>query len=1157
LIHLTITQALEMKLIRNPKKKIMNHFFRHSKMILVAALCSLWGFLPQQGWTQGDCTDCNVLVCDGSACDDGTPANGVQTSTSCSNCSSSGMSGTRACALVSIDLTGNPDFEPDGGCHLWFDTQEQGNFDIYFLTDPNCQVTDCSTPDFSVNSNGYALFNIPVSGMIDLIICKDGGAGRRNLTVTLECCDFYATCNLSPAVQTIEGCSVAALPPAYTSPSDVFSNITSSPCGDLVLTHSDQVSGTLCPNGISVTRTYVLFDDLNDDGELNDNEEFVTCVQNFRIVDTTGPVPPLPPADLTLECGDDIPPRPTLFAIDNCNGQIQGNSFSSTTRGDCEGRYTLTRRWVFTDHCGNTSQIFQTITVDDTTPPQITCPPYIAVECGESIGPANTGYATAWDLCDPNPSVSYFDMATEGDCALEQVIVRTWRATDDCGNTSSCSQTIRINPPPAAQFDSEPGDIEIGCNDPAPQPSSLHYSNGGAPYEAVLFRVNSGGPDLAAGSPPPWGQDQSLMNSPYLSNSGSNSTFSTISPITMDASVPPGTPEALFQTERFDTPGGTDMEYAFPGIMPGAEVTVTLYLAEIFGGADGPGNRIFDVALEGSVPSEFNDIDQWAIANALNGNNGGLNYGFVLSATVVVWDGILNVKFTGVSQNPAIKGIEISGELTNCIIEGDVVSTLTFFDDDCLGYWEEIWSFTDECDRNITASRIIDVVDNTPPTGTCPSGLTGLATLQDVPAPDPAGVAANFTDICGSVSATLINSFTAGTSCGGFNVYYTYQISDACGNATYCTVVHSGGNATPLTGNCSIGNLKLTCLADVPPPNPTAVAAGFTGNGPVTATLVNTISMGDNCSGFTVIYVYEVSDNCATIICEVVYQGIDMMRPEGVCPVGLSNLSCVDDIPDPDPAGVAANFTDNCGDVTAVLINTIDETDDCNSFSRTYVYEISDPCGHSTTCSVTHSGTTELELIGAAPVGLTGLTCINDAPGPDLAGVAAAYSDGCGGTITASLGGTYVTDLGCNGFQVMHTYMVMNECNAMVWVSVTHSGANCPGACDGNSSGGSGGSGSGGGTPPIRPLIAPDITIYPNPTHGEVILTIHDFEDERVTVTVFDILGRVVYLDKIDHFEALPVQLDLRSLSLADGAYLVNVRSSRHSLTKRLVLRGR
>jgi hypothetical protein len=46
--------------------------------------------------------------------------------------------------------------------------------------------------------------------------------------------------------------------------------------------------------------------------------------------------------------------------------------------------------------------------------------------------------------------VTYSDVTTQGQCTPEYTITRTWRATDDCGNSSTCVQLISIvdNTPP-------------------------------------------------------------------------------------------------------------------------------------------------------------------------------------------------------------------------------------------------------------------------------------------------------------------------------------------------------------------------------------------------------------------------------------------------------------------------------------------------------------------------------------------------------------------------------------------------------------------------------------------------------------------------------------------------------------------------------------
>ncbi len=44
--------------------------------------------------------------------------------------------------------------------------------------------------------------------------------------------------------------------------------------------------------------------------------------QTIEVDDTTPPDCPTPPADLMLQCADDVPPPVDLTATDNCDGDI-------------------------------------------------------------------------------------------------------------------------------------------------------------------------------------------------------------------------------------------------------------------------------------------------------------------------------------------------------------------------------------------------------------------------------------------------------------------------------------------------------------------------------------------------------------------------------------------------------------------------------------------------------------------------------------------------------------------------------------------------------------------------------------------------------------------------------------------------------------------
>ena len=101
----------------------------------------------------------------------------------------------------------------------------------------------------------------------------------------------------------------------------------------------------------------------------------------------------------------------------------------------------------------------QLIEAVDTTPPVLTCPPDVTVECGSPSDPSATGTATATDACDANITITFGDalrlmkntagVAMTG-CTVGAPIERTWTATDACGNVSTCVQhiqTVDVTPP--------------------------------------------------------------------------------------------------------------------------------------------------------------------------------------------------------------------------------------------------------------------------------------------------------------------------------------------------------------------------------------------------------------------------------------------------------------------------------------------------------------------------------------------------------------------------------------------------------------------------------------------------------------------------------------------------------------------------------------
>jgi hypothetical protein len=169
---------------------------------------------------------------------------------------------------------------------------------------------------------------------------------------------------------------------------------------------------------------------------------------------------------------------------------------------------------------------------------------------------------------------------------------------------------------------------------------------------SVLYRVNAGGPEIAAiDGGPNW-----LADVAFLQDLGSDNIFQSSVPVALGDTVPSTTPGEIFNTERFDAvsdANDTEMQYAF-AVNPGI-YEVRLYVANTFDGTSLPGQRVFDVAIEGQILPNLNNIDPSADFGNLVGG--------MLSNKVEVIDGSLNIEFlhdaVDGAQNPLINGIEI------------------------------------------------------------------------------------------------------------------------------------------------------------------------------------------------------------------------------------------------------------------------------------------------------------------------------------------------------------------------------------------------------------------------------------------------------------------------------------------------------------------
>ena len=161
----------------------------------------------------------------------------------------------------------------------------------------------------------------------------------------------------------------------------------------------------------------------------------------------------------------------------------------------------------------------------------------------------------------------------------------------------------------------------------------------------VLYRVNAGGALVSD-----WEEDSDANPSSYV-DASATTTESTTNTITLDGTVPAGTPMEIFQSNRMDAAkAAPNMEWDFP-VTAGEELTVRLFFVEF--SRCQTGGHIFDVEIEGTTV--LDDYDVFADV--------GCETGTMKEFTVTPADANLDINFPlGSTTRPTIvAAIEVEG----------------------------------------------------------------------------------------------------------------------------------------------------------------------------------------------------------------------------------------------------------------------------------------------------------------------------------------------------------------------------------------------------------------------------------------------------------------------------------------------------------------
>lgn len=212
-----------------------------------------------------------------------------------------------------------------------------------------------------------------------------------------------------------------------------------------------------------------------------------SCQQAIVVNDITAPTISCP-ANRTAsndagQCSATVDPG-TATAADNCGAPtVTGQRSDGQSLDAPYPTGTTTITWTATDDAGNSSSCTQTVTVNDTENPTVSCPANISANtdpgtCSATVDP---GTATAADNC---PGSTVAGTRSDGQ-ALNAPYPKgttaiTWTATDAAGNhSSSCTQTVTVadheNPsltcPANMTVNEEPGTCAAHVNPGTPTAS--------------------------------------------------------------------------------------------------------------------------------------------------------------------------------------------------------------------------------------------------------------------------------------------------------------------------------------------------------------------------------------------------------------------------------------------------------------------------------------------------------------------------------------------------------------------------------------------------------------------------------------------------------------------------------------------------------------
>ena len=665
----------------------------------------------------------------------------------------------------------------------------------------------------------------------------------------------------------------------------------------------------------------------------------ITASQTITVEDTTPPVLNNVPPDETVSC-DAIPDPPTVTATDTCDNQVvvEYNEIRSNPEDLCTSaplREKIIRTWTASDACGNTATATQTLNVEDTTPPVLNnVPPDETVSCDAIPDPPQV---TATDTCDPQVVVEYNETRSNPEdlCAsapLREKIIRTWTASDACGNTTTATQTITVEDTTPPVLNGVPDDTTASC-DAIPDPPQVTATDTCDSDIVVEYNETRSNPeDLCASAPL---REKIIRTWTATDNCGN--TITATQTINVEDTIPPvlnGVPD--------DTTVTCD---AIPD--PPQVTAIDTCDSDIV--VDYNETRPNPEDLCASPPLREKITRTWTATDACGNTTTAIQTITIEDTTPPVLNGVPDDTTATCDAIPAPPVVTVTDTCDSDIVV-DYNETRPNPEDLCASapLREKIirtWTATDNCGNTRTATQTITVEDTVPPVL---NGVPDDATASCDTLPDPPPVTA--TDSCDS-DVSIEFSETSSGSCPQ-TITRTWIASDTCENTTTATQSITVEDTTPPVLNNVPLDETVQCDAI---PDPSEITATDTCDTEVSVEFSETLS--GSCPQ-TITRTWTAADACGNTVTGTQTVTVEDTTAPVLSGVPVDTTVSCDAIPDP-PEVTA---TDTCDSEVVVEFNETrtNPEDLCSSpplrekITRTWT--TTDNCGNTTTATQTISG---------------------------------------------------------------------------------------------------------------------------------------------------------------------------------------------------------